>query len=556
MSSIHIHKHITSPHEEMDEDYDPSPRLPTGEVITAKNTLQSFVDTEERPHDGRASASGIRSTSKNNTSNNNDRTQVPIVIANLIPDFPSAEAQIIPNVNTIENSPRPDPPELSQRSSQQETLGRSEPCITSPSNEQNSQPDQLFSQRDQPSSQSRRNTARRLRWWWWLVGIVVISVIGGGVGGYCASSGKCGGGSGSSADGTGDDASKNVTVADNVTSFINSISLSGRSITSAGTTPEDRALQWLIDEYVVPLTATNRSIDELHLIQRYALSALWFQGQEANKLRRLDPLELNSTFNWLNGDGECTWSGVVCNADNAVINITLPPSTLQRGTIPPDLVLLSGLMHLDLAENNLRGSIPSEIGRLTDLQHFYVKENSISGTLPMSMTSWTKIETLDLQENKITGTVPQWMGLLTTLTYLDLGNNVFNGTVPYDLGRLNSLRYVYLKDNFLTGSIPSSFARWINLEYFGFSRNELTGTLPDFIGRWTNILYFAISINQLTGTIPETIGAWSLIQRAFLYDNFFTGTVPIGICNYSSSFKNLSADCNSEVTCSCCTNCY
>ncbi|KAK9928879.1 hypothetical protein M0R45_025997 [Rubus argutus] len=98
----------------------------------------------------------------------------------------------------------------------------------------------------------------------------------------------------------------------------------------------------------------------------------------------------------------CIWTGISCNADGSVTNITIVNSSLQ-GTlhefsflsfpnlqylnlslnklfdiIPPQIGSLSKLSHLDLSSNQLYGRIPPEIGHLRNLTILYLYRNNLS----------------------------------------------------------------------------------------------------------------------------------------------------------------------------------
>jgi hypothetical protein len=496
-----------------------SPMLPSGEVITAKNTLQSFVDSP----------------------------RMVMAYADPVTEIPSAEGQIC-TYSTSTNSAlsRPDPPDVSHNI----VRGTSR--------------DDVVAQNISQDCRVARNSKNRL-----CVGlsvclfVVVAAAVG--IGGFCSSNGACGkdsndngkdvvGTGGENRKDGGDNISKALSSSEIITSYINSITLSGRTISLNGTTPEDLAMQWIVDDYAARETFSLDS-DQAKIMERYALAALLFQGNRPDVYGVNADLEnaTNATVNWLITNDECAWSGVFCSDSGEIVNVTLPAFSGDAGSIPSDLGLLTTLIEVQFEGQNFGGTIPNDIGRLSNLQRITLANNFVSGPLPVEMLNWTVIEYLHFESNKIGPTIPEWIGWLTTLTHLNLGGNRFEGTIPFDLGRLTALEHIYLKDNALKGPIQSSFARWASTQYFGISRNQLTGTLPSFIGRWTNVTYFSVGNNQMIGTIPESIGNWSNAKRIHFYDNSFTGTVPIGICSYSDTIITLIADC--DVRCSCCTNC-
>jgi hypothetical protein len=121
-------------------------------------------------------------------------------------------------------------------------------------------------------------------WWFWCVNVITCGAVAAGIGVYCGS-GNCAsnttdGTSGSSPTVSPIDAVKEFTLS----TFINSITLSGRNLTMQGTTPEDAALQWMIasdDTFNVSLLLQLNSSEanevKFRIRQRYALLTLWFQ---------------------------------------------------------------------------------------------------------------------------------------------------------------------------------------------------------------------------------------------------------------------------------------
>jgi len=85
--------------------------------------------------------------------------------------------------------------------------------------------------------------------------------------------------------------------------------------------------------------------------------------------------------------------------------------------------------------------------------------------------------------------------------------------------------------------------------------NMLSGILPDSIGNWTSLETFSVRNNELTGVIPVTIGNWVSLQIARFENNNLTGSLE-GICNNAANLQNVTADCVSEVECSCCNVCF
>jgi hypothetical protein len=173
------------------------------------------------------------------------------------------------------------------------------------------------------------------------------------VAGICAT-GNCGGGADAAAS---PPAGKFVSPrALEIYTYINDISLlpMGRIVRYPdGSTPEGRALAWLIDMDV----GTNTS-NELGLRQRYALATLWFQRTPPSMGDGLD--QENFAATWGSSMNECEWKNV-WTCDNGHVSRLSLDNERVRGRIPDELGLLTGLTELHLGRNMLTGTIPSSL---------------------------------------------------------------------------------------------------------------------------------------------------------------------------------------------------
>jgi hypothetical protein len=312
-----------------------------------------------------------------------------------------------------------------------------------------------------------------------------------------------------------------------LTSFIKNISLlSSEAIMLDGTSPESRALSWIIfnDTTVDTSALASNSSDELfqsaigfRVIQRYCLLVMWFQQTESAKW--------SITTGWLVDPEECTWFGIACEsvesaegAYDAVTQIVFNLIGSYVGSIPPDIGLLSNLRHfeikntLDIGNGNqrfLQGSLPASIGQWTALTYFDVSGNALTGTFPASIGQWTALTLFAVSVNSLTGTLPASIGQWTALTLFDATENV------------------------LTGTLPASIGQWTALTLFDATENVLTGTLPVNIGQWTALTYFAVSGNKLTGTLPSSIAQWTALSFFDVTKNYFANgtSLPVCLCN-------------------------
>jgi hypothetical protein len=172
-----------------------------------------------------------------------------------------------------------------------------------------------------------------------------------------------------------------------IVDFINNNTLTGQTILYPDdTTPEGRALLWLIDDDEQKAKNNGTFVvmdrdddDEVSLQQRYALATLCFQSPTYFDSAR--PMSSNKT--WATAVDECEWKGVVChNSTGMVGSVQLEKEVfLHGGHIPDDLALLTALIILDLTSSRLVGTIPSSLAHLTALQEFVLQNNALTGTI-------------------------------------------------------------------------------------------------------------------------------------------------------------------------------
>jgi hypothetical protein len=308
------------------------------------------------------------------------------------------------------------------------------------------------------------------------------------------------------------------TRAGSILSYINGITLSGRTLTyPSRSSAEERAVQWLVVDDLG--TAVD---DELSLRQRYVLGTFWFL-QSSTTHFGTD----SKATTWTTNLDECQWSNVFCDGDGRVTAVNLRQQNVQ-GQIPDDLGLLTDITTLILQSNRLTGTIPSSLGLMTALTDLGLGENELNGTIPLSIGDWTALERLQLWENKLSGTIPASFQSLTALKDLGLSKNVLTGTIPSTLGALTAMT---------------------SLQLF---KNQLNGKIPLSLGALTAMRDFDLSGNQLSGTIPTTLFALTALKTLWLSDNGLVGTMPF--CGSEHRFTSLVADCL-EVRCDCCTHC-
>jgi Leucine rich repeat len=169
----------------------------------------------------------------------------------------------------------------------------------------------------------------------------------------------------------------------------------------------------------------------------------------------------------------CSFTGVEC-ADSIVTSLVFQEFGLQ-GSLPTELIHLTGLRRLGLGGNRLHGEFPRMILKeWTQLQHLELFRNDFHGPLPTVAPLLSHLDSIPwpipwplpplkrilVQHNDFTGTIPDSFCLLSNLHTLDLSNNSnLSGVLPDCLGDMDSLHTVYIRNTKLKGPIPQGLCR-------------------------------------------------------------------------------------------------
>ena len=261
--------------------------------------------------------------------------------------------------------------------------------------------------------------------------------------------------------------------------------------------------------------------------------------------------------------GCCSWEGVACDGDGAVVEVSLPGRGLQ-GPVSPALGDLAGLRRLNLSRNSLSGELPLEklLSSSRGLVAIDVSFNRLEGELreltPYSATGGRPLQVLNISSNLFTGEFPSatWkvMNSLVALNasnnsfhgwmpssfcisspsfaVLDLSNNRFSGRIPAGLGNCSELRVLKAGHNNLSGALPDELFNASSLEYISFPNNGLYGKLDG--SRMTNLRNLAhldLGGNMLNGKIPDSIGELRRLEVLHLDHNDMSGELPSALSN-------------------------
>uniref|UniRef100_A0A0D3G3R0 Protein kinase domain-containing protein n=1 Tax=Oryza barthii TaxID=65489 RepID=A0A0D3G3R0_9ORYZ len=233
---------------------------------------------------------------------------------------------------------------------------------------------------------------------------------------------------------------------------------------------------------------------------------------------------------WKAGDASpCRWTGVTCNADGGVTELSLEFVDLFGG-VPGNLAAAVGrtLTRLVLTGANLTGPIPPELGELPALAHLDLSNNALTGTIPAALCRpGSKLETLYLNSNRLEGAIPDTIGNLTSLRELIVYDNQLAGKIPASIGKMSSLEVLRGGGNKnLQGALPAEIGDCSSLTMIGLAETSITGPLPASLGRLKNLTTLAIYTALLSGPIPPELGRcgtrW-IIHRDVKADNILLG---------------------------------
>jgi Leucine-rich repeat (LRR) protein len=126
-----------------------------------------------------------------------------------------------------------------------------------------------------------------------------------------------------------------------------------------------------------------------------------------------------------------------------------------KGTLPPEIRLLTGMVMFVVAQMELRGPVEGLFEAWSNIREIHLEGNQLTGKIPaFALAQNPFLETLELGENSFTGAIPVSLGTLENLTTLRLGDNSLDGQIPPSLGDLASLGKSLPLPTF---SIPSPF---------------------------------------------------------------------------------------------------
>ena len=287
---------------------------------------------------------------------------------------------------------------------------------------------------------------------------------------------------------------------------------------------------WMVDEVNfcewngITCSDDHQSVDKLELrnqnvsctlpVEIFYLPNLRVLDLSGNKgvvadFRHIELSRLGSLKMIFLADGSTkTLKGIDRAFKNSLIALSVA-GNLLTGTLPTEVLGLTGLQQLDLSHNFLSGTLSESLGALTDLQTFAVQHNLLSGPIPSGLSVQSKLCSLSLQFKKFSGTIPSAIGKLSSLTFLSLNDQGEGGLVGplIDFADLPNLFTINLANNKLTGTVPSSLLLSVDSNFsplmmVDLSGNKLSGAIPSAFTRFESIRLY-LKTNEIDTISPE-----------------------------------------------------
>lgn len=164
------------------------------------------------------------------------------------------------------------------------------------------------------------------------------------------------------------------------------------------------------------------------------------------------------------------------NGFSGELPVGLPPSLVQlsmrnnsfEGEIPGSVGNLVNLQVVDLSHNRFWGSVPANLFEHPSLEQITLSFNQLSAVgTPDSGGVQSGLIAVDLSDNEITGFLPPFLALMPKLSALSLENNNFIGMIPIIYAfktampepGISPFVRLLLGGNYLFGPIPEPLRR-------------------------------------------------------------------------------------------------
>ena len=230
--------------------------------------------------------------------------------------------------------------------------------------------------------------------------------------------------------------------------------------------PQYQAALWSVNEDLYPTSG----FADPSFVQRFALATFYFAtiGDLWVKCDRNDEACAASgeVTAWLSNNDECTWDGLECGVNGVSVNrMVFCKLSMYIVRIQPNGKLTIPFSAPEISSPNIAGTLPHELIFLTGLQILSLEENIIGGSIPEGWSVMSNLRSVRLADNRLSGTFPEHLlANNPNLSILRLGNNTFYGTLPDTFS--GPLRNIELEHNKFNGTIPTQLGSLLTLRKF------------------------------------------------------------------------------------------
>lgn len=197
------------------------------------------------------------------------------------------------------------------------------------------------------------------------------------------------------------------------------------------------------------------------------LKRLEIQG---NKLSGEFPdLSRLSSLTFLDCSNNSISGEVPARFPSSLVEISMRDNNLG-GNLQEGIEKMQFLQVLDLSHNQLTGSVPASLFTHPSLQQLSLGYNNLSSIeVPGNLGTQSGLIAVDLSDNQLGGLLPGFMGLMPKLSALSLENNSFTGMIPTQYALKTVLPEpgiapfgrLLLGGNYLFGPIPDPLMRMV-----------------------------------------------------------------------------------------------
>ncbi|KAI4353938.1 hypothetical protein L6164_002857 [Bauhinia variegata] len=288
-----------------------------------------------------------------------------------------------------------------------------------------------------------------------------------------------------------------------------------------------------------------------HRLRHLYLSQNKFEGQIPDKFHNMKSLvSLDISKNNLIGPIPSTLRELA-NQRHSLLKELYLGNNLLNGTLENCLAQFSGLVALDLSQNNFEGVITeAHLDKFRNLKEMALSSNRLTINLKDDWVPSFELEVLRLAHCRLGPEFPRWIQPQKSLYIIDLSCADISDAVPDWFWSLSpTIRYLNLSYNHLTGFVPD-LSSYISLIYLDLSKNNFSGPLPLFpqninvldlgentifgpishvcamLGVNNSLDVLDLSFNNLSGNIPNCWTYGQSLTTLNLANNHLSGPIP------------------------------